>query len=170
MKFLYLFILLLLSFTLFGQTQRKLNTPTDTLYQNNIKKSRLYGTYIPRDIEDALNQLMKLTTDEARAKLKLTDEETVARKLHFGLGRWMEYNWNFVEGSRFSHFLREQGLYHHDDMVKFMLVIFHRKVNGNLLNTEQLMTELIEARKIKVKMHQEKLELISVEPKINKQN
>lgn len=164
-RFSIIFPLILMSLSLAGQTGREMKTPSDSLYQSNIKKSKLYGVYIPRDLDDALTQLIKLTDESAREKLKTTDEETVARKLHFGLGRWMEYNWNFVEGSRFSHYLREQGLFHHDDMVRFMLICFHRYLAKRPLESEVLIHTLQEERKAKIKAEQEKLEVISVEKK-----
>lgn len=156
---------LFLNFNVYGQQEIKITTPTDSLYQSNIKKSKLYGVYIPRDIDDALSQLMKLTDADARNKLMTSDEETIARKLHFGLGRWMEYNWNFVEGSRFSHLLREKGLFHHDDMVQFMLITFHRHINKKPLDTELLVKKFKESRESKLKAERDKLKVISVEPK-----
>lgn len=149
----------------YGQVDQQIVPHNDSLYQANIKKSKLYGVYIPRDINDALTQLTKLTDADGREKLKATDEETMARKLHFGLGRWMEYNWNFVEGSRMSHHLREKGLSHHDDMVRFMLITFHRHITGKSLDTEILISKLKEERAAKLKAEQDKLEVISIERK-----
>lgn len=147
-----------------SQTDVKPLTPKDSLYNENIKKSRLYGVYIPRDIPDALQKLMDLTADDARAKLKKTDEETVAKKLFFGLGRWMEYNWNFVEGSRFSHYLRGKGLFDTDDMVKFMLISFHRHVNNAPLDTDALIKKLVDERIKKMEEERKKNEQITILP------
>ncbi|MBK9149894.1 MAG: hypothetical protein IPM26_02430 [Saprospiraceae bacterium] len=155
-KYLILPALFFLVLSLSAQEEKKLPMPSDSAYQANIKKSKLYGVYIPRDLDDALAQLMKLTDEEGRNKLKKTDENTVAKKLRFGLGRWMEYNWNFAEGSRFSHYLREKGLYNQDDMVRFMLITFHRHVNGKNLETDSLLKELIKQREEIVKREREK--------------
>lgn len=91
---------------IFGQKVQSNMLSKDSLYNENIKKSRLYNVYIPRDIDDALIKLIELTNEDARLPLLKIDEHTMAKKLYFGLGRWMEYNWNFEEGSRFSHYLR----------------------------------------------------------------
>lgn len=136
---------------------RKPKMPTDSLYLANIKKSNLYGVYIPRDVDDALSKLMELTTQEARNPLKKTHEDTVARKLFFGLGRWMEYNWNLTEGSRFSHYLRQKGLTHPDDQVKFMLVLFHRHISERPLDTEILIKKFVAERLEKTKKEIDKI-------------
>ena len=122
----------------------------DSLYNENIKKSKLYGVYIPRDIDDALGKLLELTTIEAREPLKNVDEEVVAKKLHFGLGRWMEYNWNFAEGSRFSHYLRQKGIIYAEDMTRFMLILFHRQVVGNPLDVDKLVKKIVDERTKKI--------------------
>ncbi|MFZ1455264.1 MAG: hypothetical protein WAT46_04440, partial [Saprospiraceae bacterium] len=44
--------------------------PNDSTYQDNIKKSSLYGIYITRDIDDALSKLMELTDEDARKPLR----------------------------------------------------------------------------------------------------
>jgi hypothetical protein len=138
-------------------------TTKDSTYQSNIRKSNLYGVYIPRDTEDALEKLMELTTDQARKPMIKVSEDTIARKLHFGLGRWMEYNWNLVEGSRFSHHLRQKGLTYSDDMVRFMLIVFHRHVSGKPLDEESLAKQIVEERKRKVGEETSRLQVIKEE-------
>ncbi|KXK36898.1 MAG: putative GTP cyclohydrolase II [Bacteroidetes bacterium OLB9] len=141
---------------------RKKFVSKDSLYNENIKKSRLYGVYIPRDIDDALKKLTELTSDEARENLKTTDEQTVAHKLFFGLGRWMTYNWNFEEGSRFSHYLRQKGLIYTDDMTTCMLILFHRHVTGKPLETDALINQLIKERQKKIEEEQKNSKIIEV--------
>jgi hypothetical protein len=77
----------------------------------------------------------------------------------------MEYNWNFVEGSRFSHVLRLKGLYHHDDMTRFMLITFHRYLLKKDLDTDKLIASLLVERGKKIKTEQDKMKVISVETK-----
>lgn len=128
----------------------------DSLYHSNIKKTRLYGVYIPKDITDALAELDKLSTNEAKTKLKQADEATIGKKLRFGLGRWMEYNWNLQEGSRFSHYLREIGMWHVDDMVEYMTILYFRHVSGLPLQEKELANSFIEKRKEWMKTQEEK--------------
>lgn len=140
--------------------------PSDSLYNENIKKSRLYGVYIPRDVEDALVRLDKLTDETAREPLKKIHEDTMARKLFFGLGRWMEYNWNFEEGSRFSHYLRKKGLVYTEDMTRFMLITYHRHITGKDLKSESLVKRILDERKKKQKKAQDQMPVIHSETKI----
>lgn len=147
----YLILLLFLPLLTFAQPTEDKKVIGDSLYQNNIKKTRLYGVYIPKDIEDALSELDKLSTPEAKSNLLKADELTVAKKLRFGVGRWMEYNWNFQEGSRFSHFLREKGIWHVDDMVEFMIILYYRHVGQKPLNIDPLTENIIKNRKEKQK-------------------
>lgn len=165
-----IFMLFCVSLHINGQDTQNKFLLKDSLYNENIKKSRLYSVYIPRDIEDALNKLMELTNDEARKPLLNIDEVTMSKKLYFGLGRWMEYNWNFEEGSRFSHYLRQKGLIYTEDMTRFMLVIFHRHIMQKPLNIDDLIMEMAEERKRKIKEEKGKLPVISTEKKIISKN
>jgi hypothetical protein len=126
------------------EKQRLINE-TDSIYQSNIKKTRLNGVYIPKDMEDAFLELDRLSPKESIEKMKQVSEETIAKKLHFGLGRWMAHNWSFDEGSRFSHYLKSLGLFYTDDMIDFMLVSYHRKLMKKPQETE-----------IRVKAYEEK--------------
>ena len=155
---------------IFGQKVQSNELSKDSLYNENIKKSRLYNVYIPRDIDDALIKLMELTNEDARLPLLKIDEHTMAKKLYFGLGRWMEYNWNFEEGSRFSHYLRQKGLTYTEDMTRCMLITFHRHITGKHLNIDDLIKNLVEERKKKIKEEKEKLPVISTQKKIIPKN
>ncbi|HRO73486.1 MAG TPA: hypothetical protein PK611_07440 [Saprospiraceae bacterium] len=165
-RYLFGIIVLLYTFSVSAQNKPKPFVSKDSLYNENIKKSRLYGVYIPRDIPDAVQKLMELTEEKARESLKKIDEETVARKLFFGLGRWMSYNWNFDEGSRFSHYLRYKGLYDTDDMVTFMLITFHRNIMNKPLDSDNLLKKIIADRQKKNEEEKKKREtIISITPK-----
>lgn len=146
----FILIIIIVFFTnpIIAQQTDKPKISGDSLYQSNIKKTRLYGVYIPKDIPEAMAELDKLSTQEAKDLLKKGDEATIGKKLRFGVGRWMEYNWNFQEGSRFSHHLREKGLWHMDDMVEYMIVLYQRHVKSLPLNEDILAEEFIKKRKI----------------------
>lgn len=148
MKYFCIVLLLFMGITGFGQSKNeKKFVSSDSLYNANIKKSKLYGVYIPRDIDDALEKLMELTEPDARKNLLKISEDEAAKKLYFGLGRWMSYNWNFDEGSRIAHYLRQKGLNYTEDMVRCMLILFHRKVAEKPLDEERLIDSLVQQRK-----------------------
>lgn len=161
---------LLLNFCLLSQDTENIKfSSKDSLYNANIKKSKLYGVYIPRDTDDALSKLMELTEEDARKKLLKITEEEASKKLFLGLGKWMSYNWNFDEGSRFSHHLREKGLFYTEDMVRVMLILFHRKISNKPLDEDILIKKFIEARKKLIEEERKKNQVIISKEVIKKQ-
>jgi hypothetical protein len=126
-----LFIIIFFSIT-FAQSQdyKEIQRIQDSIFQSNIRKTRINGVYIPKNLTEAFTELSALSSDNALLKFKNAPEEIVAKKLHFGLGRWMQVNWNFDEGSRLSKILIDYGITHPDDMVNFMLRSYHRNLNN----------------------------------------
>lgn len=105
-------------------------------YAKNIKKSRINNVYIPKSLDDAFQELSQLAQGKSIAKFKNAPEDVIARKLHFGLGKWISYNWNLDRGSRYGHYLKSLGLKNTDDMVQFTIVSFHRHLNNKSLDIE----------------------------------
>lgn len=105
-------------------------------YQRNIKKSRINGVYIPANLEEAFKELDDLSPDEAKLKFTNAPEEVVAKKLHFGLGRWISVYWNFIEGSRYVEYLRQLGITDPDHMIQFTIVSYHRHKNDKPIDVE----------------------------------
>lgn len=145
-------ILLALILSLFSLTGFAQDFPTNEKeylqkYAKNIKKSRINGVYIPKDIDEAFLELENLSESKAREKFKSGPEDLVAKRLIKGLGEWMIVNWNFYEGSRFSHHLRLQGVSHPNDMADFMIRIYHRSLNGKALDKDKLARSYGEKRR-----------------------
>lgn len=132
----------------FGQHSLDSKKSLDSLYAANIKKSRLYDVYIPKNLGDAHRRVAKMAPHDAIAKFKTADNSIeVSKKLHYGIGRWMIHNWNFYEGSRFSHYLKNKGLLHPDDMAQFVLITFHRMLKDEPLQEEEVIKYLATERK-----------------------
>ena len=70
---------------LIGQNLEKLKQERDSIYQSNIKKSRLYGVYIPVDLQDAIGELKRLSDEESLRKYKNAPEDFVVKKLLMNL-------------------------------------------------------------------------------------
>ena len=138
---------LFLTGQIFSQAPASTKAELDSIYQVNIKLSKINGVYIPANITEAFLRLETLTPGDALEKFKLAEEKEVCRKVHFGIGRWMIVNWNFYEGSRLSHYLKEKGLLHPDDMAQFLLRTFHRHLNKKDLEQKAIIEELAEERK-----------------------
>jgi len=144
-----LFVLLALVVTGYGQVVQEppsTRESLDSLYEINIKQTRLNGVYIPKDLEDAFQEFVNLSPEDALADFSKAEEEVVTKKLHFGIGRWMIVNWNFYEGSRLSHHLRGIGLQHPDDMAGFLIRFFHQKLNGKEPDIQKLVLLYAEPR------------------------
>lgn len=126
---------------IFGQQQDDVE---EAKYEWRIRQQVLYGVYIPKDLNDALLQLHKLTDPQAKAKFKAMDEDDAVRKLFFSFGRWMTHNWSLYEGSRLSVALQQMGIHHPDDMVRVIIRLFHRSLNGKPLEIEALLKQVKE--------------------------
>lgn len=111
-------------------------------YQARLHKEKIDRVYIPKDLDDAHAQMDKLMDSEAKLGfMKLSDAEA-ASKYHFVFGRWLIKNWSLDRGSRLSAYLRERGIYRSDDMAKFLVQTYHRKLHMRPLNEESLLSDL----------------------------
>ncbi len=152
MKLLTALILLLVFASNLGLTQPSTSPDeaAEKKYQERIKKEYIYGVYIPEDLPDAFERLNKLIDKESKDKFKSVPEDIAVKKLHFSFGRWMIYNWGFYEGSRLSHHIRELGIYHPDDMARFIITTYHRYLNKEELKIKELV-ETFQAKQEKEK-------------------
>ncbi len=161
MKLIFLSFILLFLTTTFGFSQQKSQTiDQDTTpvtlfekryidsYEKNIKKSRIKGVYIPKNLDEAYQELLALSPSASIEKFKNAEKEFVVGRLHYGLGRWMVLNWNFYDGSRYSHFLKNLGLSHPDDMARFTLLAFHDYLNNLEPDIDATVKKLVEERKM----------------------
>ena len=132
-------------------------------YQQRIKMEKLNGVYIPKNLDDALLQLDKLTTAEAKVKIKAIPEDSVCMYLHGRLGQWIIMNWGFYGGSRLSHYLRSAGITYPDDMADFLLLGYHRKLHGKPVGVKELATGFKEKRKAEFEQEQKKKKVVKEE-------
>lgn len=150
-----IFSLLLLfpSQNVFSQTPQEEKGPASTeaeferQYQDNIRKEVLNGVYIPKNLEDAMLELDKRVSTEARLKFKELPEDSVCLFMHNRLGQWMILNWGFYGGSRLSHYLRSAGVTFPDDMADFLILAYHRRQNAKPIGIKELAIDFRERRK-----------------------
>ncbi|MEI6409085.1 MAG: DUF6794 domain-containing protein [Bacteroidota bacterium] len=116
-------------------------------YQERIKKDKLNGIYIPKNLDDALLQLDKLIAPESQAKIKKIPEDSVCWALHARLGQWIMLNWGFYGGSRLSFYLRSAGITFPDDMADFILLCYHRRLNAKPYTIKEFAVQFREKRK-----------------------
>ena len=116
-------------------------------YEENILKEEINGVYIPIDIDDAMTQLDNIANEESRAKLIGADEELVVERLNRGLGKWMISKWNFYDGSRLSHHLKQQGVSLPNDMSSFLIRTYYRQLNELPFEIEERASAIYDLRK-----------------------
>ena len=133
----------------------------DSVYQENISREYINNVYIPEDLDDAFREIKSLSSPSSLEKFSAEDE-SVTRKLHFGIGGWIMHNWNFYDGSRFSHHLKSYGIHNPDDMVQFFLIAFHRHLNEKPLALDTLAAGIIEQRQQILEEQQKDGEVIEV--------
>lgn len=132
-------------------------------YQERIKKDKLNGVYIPKNLDDAILQLNKIISAESQAKIKAIPEDSVCHALHSRLGQWIILNWGFYGGSRMSHYLKSAGVTFPDDMADFLLLAYHRSLNGKPVQIKELVIGFKEKRKKEFEEEKKKGKVISEE-------
>lgn len=126
------------------------NTEEEVLriYNERIRKERINDVYIPKNIAEAMTELDRLTEDAIAKKLISSPEDTVASKLHFSLGRWMQIHWGLGDGSRLMEHLKSKGLSFPDDMMDLLIRCWYRHLSGKELDAEQLIEQYKNKRKM----------------------
>jgi len=135
-------------------------------YQQRIKQEKLNGVYIPKNLDDALLQLDKLINAPSQTKLKNIPEDSLCVRLHTRLGQWMILNWGFYGGSRLSHYLRSAGITYPDDMADFLLLAYHRKLNGKPVIIKDLATYFRDKRKKEFEKEKKERKVLKEEKRI----
>lgn len=166
MKQLFVFILSFTSSLIITAQPPSSQAEYDAAYQQRIKKEVLFNVYIPKDLPDAFIQLNKLIDDGSKRKFKEVDEEAAYQQLFFSFGRWITHNWGFYGGSRLSHYLRQLGITHPDDMARFIIITYHRNLNRNSLDVRPLVDSMIEARQQEAQVRKQRGTVIHEETRI----
>ncbi len=116
-----------------GQTEAQIAE----IYAKRIRTEMINGVYIPVDLADAHSELSRLADPAGLTSFRRAPEDEIERKLHFGLGRWILTNWGLEDGSRISHYLKLKGVSVPDDMVRIIIVTWHRKINKRPMMVEE---------------------------------
>ena len=115
-------------------------------FERRQRQERLNGRYIPRDLDDAMATLERITSVESQEAYAARSEDEVVERLWFSFGRWLAVNWGFYDGSRFADYLRRLGVDQPDGQKEFVMRAYHRHLNGRDLDVRQL-AESYKARK-----------------------
>ena len=141
-------MMLSLNVNLIGQTKKLSEAEKfQKEYNRRIKKSRINGVYIPKDLTDAIVELKAKSDLKGLNAFKNAEEVEVCKKLHFGLGKWIMVNWGLEGGSRYGHSLKDFGLSYPEDMTQFTMRALHKHMNKLNFDPQNLANEFIEIRK-----------------------
>lgn len=88
------------------------------------------GNYIPKDLNECLDQLNLLFNKKDKEEIKAKTEKDFTASSHFGPGLWIRNNWGLWKGSRLYYFFKSKGIFHPDDMSGIILTSYYRKLNG----------------------------------------
>ena len=92
--------------------------------------------YIPKDLDDCLQQLDKLIPDSEKEKIKKMDEEEFSMSAHFVLGQWIRNQWILVSDSRLAKYFADLGVIHSDDMSVIIIISNCRYLQGRDINLQ----------------------------------
>ncbi len=162
----FLLVIFLLAGFVYGQTPEEY----EANYAKRIKLEMINGVYIPIDLEDAFSELSRLASTNGLAEFKISPEDSIRRKLHFGLGRWILINWGIEDGSRISEYMKNVGVSTPDDIVEVIILTWHRHLNGQPLKIEEEIV-IIEKRKAEEKAKRDaQKEVIILETRPHKED
>ena len=134
-------------------------------YEWRLRQEVLYGTYIPKDVNEVLLELSKKIDAPSKAKFAAVSEDEAVSKLFFSLGRWMTHNWSLFEGSRLSKYMQDLGIHHPDDMVRFFIIVYHRSLTKQPLEVKALVAKFMEKETLEKNKRLEKGTILHEEKK-----
>ena len=151
----YRLLLLCLSFcclatSVSAQKPAETREEYEAAYKRRIRMETLNQVYIPKDLADAFNELNKKIDADSEQRFLSLPDSVAADKLFFSLGRWIQVNWGFYGGSRFSHYLKGIGLSHPEDMARFVIITYHRNLSRVPLDVKPLVEGLVQTRQAAV--------------------
>ncbi|MFN2604389.1 MAG: DUF6794 domain-containing protein [Gemmatimonadaceae bacterium] len=88
------------------------------------------GTYIPKDLDDAHRQLMKIFSAKDIEHIKSMKSEDEMIEYHMGLGMGLRNEWGLWKGSRLSQWFNQRGIFHPDDMSGIIFDTFWDKLHN----------------------------------------
>ena len=96
--------------------------------------------YIPKNLEDAHQELKKMLHEELIESIKTAKEDDLVQ-FHFGLGGWLRSNWSLWEGSRLTDYFVNMGIYHPDDMSGIIIESFWYNLNAKIYPLQERISE-----------------------------
>lgn len=102
--------------------------------QNYSKKELRYK---PENLEEAVQQLIKILPDTTQQKVILMTEDEFVSKSHFGLGMWIRNNWINWGKRKLSKYFESIGIFHYDDKSGIILTCYYRQLHNQEWEVEE---------------------------------
>lgn len=116
------------------------------------------GRYIPKNLDDAFQQLDTILDSNNQKSFIIEDEESAVSGEHFGLGMAIRNSWSLWGSSRLQRSIySEYGVKHPDRQSSFILTLYHRRLRGTDLDIEQLKT-IIQEQEAKQEEEERRME------------
>jgi hypothetical protein len=87
------------------------------------------ATSIPTTLDEAIEALATLLSEEDRVTIAKMSENEVSRLYH-SLGQWIRNNWNLWIGGPLLEHMKSLGFIHPDDMSSSIIREFWARMNG----------------------------------------
>lgn len=111
----------------------------DSIAKFNATADTIDGSYIPKNLYDAFQQLDTILEPDYKKRFIVEDEEIAVSKEHFGLGVGLRNSWRLWGSSRLQRSIfSEYGIKHPDRQSTFILTLYHRRLRGVGLDIDQL--------------------------------
>lgn len=111
----------------------------DSIAKFKATADTIDGSYIPKNLYDAFQQLDTILEPDYKKRFIVEDEEIAVSKEHFGIGMGLRNFWSLWGSSRLQRSIfSEYGIKHPDRQSTFILTLYHRRLRGVGLDIDQL--------------------------------
>ena len=106
--------------------------------QDKTECDKYYESYIPENLNDALNYLNCKWSEENKEEFRNENERSAVGKLHHGTGMGIRNAWKLwaEEKNSLVKYFNSIGIDHPDDMSSIILTSFHRQLNNVDINLD----------------------------------
>lgn len=112
---------------------------SDSIKVFNATADTIDGRYIPKNLDDAFQQLDTILDSNNQKSFIIEDEESAVSGEHFGLGMGLRNSWCLWGSSRLQRYIySEYGIKQPDSQSSFILTLYHRRLRGDDLDIDQL--------------------------------
>lgn len=111
----------------------------DSLYAANVNKDTINGSYIPKNIDDCIDDMMKLIPeDKIKEIMEYKNENDFLGLEHMGLGMFIRNQYYLWHNSRLKVYFKTLGIEHPDVISQIILTSLYRKLYNQNIKFKEL--------------------------------